>query len=176
MHIVKVFDNLHKPEKVLFMIIPDAEHTIRTLLRGFPIVTITGPRQSGKTTLARMVARGKPYVSLEDPDQRLAAHDAPALSLNVSLMVAFSARCNAARSFSRIPRPGSMPMAAWASLFSPVRNSSVYYRASASRWPTEPPLLSSRSLRGMRSSIYAFRSIYWSLCLFVLIILASCSR
>lgn len=59
------------------MIVRDAEHTIRTLLRGFPIVTITGPRQSGKTTLARMVFRDKPYVSLEDPDQRLSAHDDP---------------------------------------------------------------------------------------------------
>lgn len=59
------------------MIVRDAEHTLRTLLRGFPIVTITGPRQSGKTTLARMVFRDKPYVSLEDPDQRLSAHDDP---------------------------------------------------------------------------------------------------
>lgn len=47
------------------------------MLRGFPLVTITGPRQSGKTTLARMVFRDKPYVSLEDPDQRLSAHDDP---------------------------------------------------------------------------------------------------
>ncbi len=59
------------------MIPRDAEHTIRTLLLGFPIVTITGPRQSGKTTLAKMVSRDKPYVSLEDPDQRLFAQDDP---------------------------------------------------------------------------------------------------
>jgi len=59
------------------MIRRDAEDTIHSLLRGFPIVTITGPRQSGKTTLAKVVFPDKPYASLEDPDVRLAAHDDP---------------------------------------------------------------------------------------------------
>lgn len=47
------------------------------MLRGFPIVTITGPRQSGKTTLAKMIFKDKPYASLEDPDVRLFAQDDP---------------------------------------------------------------------------------------------------
>ncbi|GBE15553.1 hypothetical protein BMS3Abin14_01620 [bacterium BMS3Abin14] len=59
------------------MIKRNAESTIRQFLRGFPIVTITGPRQSGKTTLARVVFSGRPYVSLEDPDVRIAAIDDP---------------------------------------------------------------------------------------------------
>ena len=59
------------------MIKRDAEKTIRRLLRGFPIVTITGPRQSGKTTLAKALFTDKPYVSLEDPDTRLFATDDP---------------------------------------------------------------------------------------------------
>ena len=59
------------------MIRRDAEDAIRSLLRGFPIVTITGPRQSGKTTLAKVVYPDKPYASLEDPDVRLAARDDP---------------------------------------------------------------------------------------------------
>lgn len=59
------------------MIVRESEHSIRTLLRGFPIVTITGPRQSGKTTLARTVFSDRPYASLEDPDIRLAAQDDP---------------------------------------------------------------------------------------------------
>ena len=59
------------------MILRDSEQTIKTLLRGFPMVTLTGPRQSGKTTLAKAVFPDRPYVSLEDPDQRLAALDDP---------------------------------------------------------------------------------------------------
>jgi len=59
------------------MILRTARALIESLLQGFPIVTITGPRQSGKTTLAKAVFAGKPYVSLEDLDVRLAAHDDP---------------------------------------------------------------------------------------------------
>ncbi len=39
----------------------------------YPVVTILGPRQSGKTTLTRMTFPGKRYFSLEDPDIRIAA-------------------------------------------------------------------------------------------------------
>jgi uncharacterized protein len=59
------------------MINRDAEKTIKNLLRGFPIVTLTGPRQSGKTTLARAVFKNKSYASLEEPDLRQAAIDDP---------------------------------------------------------------------------------------------------
>ncbi len=59
------------------MITRHAEQTIRVLLKGFPIVTITGPRQSGKTTLAKTVFSNRPYASLEDPDLRNAATDDP---------------------------------------------------------------------------------------------------
>lgn len=37
---------------------------------GYPVITLTGPRQSGKTTLARAAFAEKPYVSLETPDER----------------------------------------------------------------------------------------------------------
>lgn len=43
----------------------------------YPVVTILGPRQSGKTTLARMTFPHKPYFSLEDPDTRAAAEADP---------------------------------------------------------------------------------------------------
>lgn len=59
------------------MITRDSEQSIRALLKGFPIVTLTGPRQSGKTTLAKAVFPDRPYASLEDPDIRLAALNDP---------------------------------------------------------------------------------------------------
>ncbi|MCY4492407.1 MAG: ATP-binding protein [Acidimicrobiaceae bacterium] len=42
-----------------------------------PAVTVTGPRQSGKTTLCRAVFADHPYVSLEAPDVRSFAVDDP---------------------------------------------------------------------------------------------------
>jgi len=44
--------------------------TALRLAQGFPVLAITGPRQSGKTTLARTLFAGKSYVSLEDPEER----------------------------------------------------------------------------------------------------------
>lgn len=43
----------------------------------YPVVTILGPRQSGKTTLACMAFPEKVYLSLEDPDLRMAAEADP---------------------------------------------------------------------------------------------------
>ena len=39
----------------------------------FPVITITGPRQAGKTTLAQLQFPDYKYVNLEDPDIRLLA-------------------------------------------------------------------------------------------------------
>lgn len=46
-------------------------------LKGFPVLTITGPRQSGKTTLARLLRPKAPHFSLEDPDTRAFALEDP---------------------------------------------------------------------------------------------------
>ena len=47
------------------------------LTQKYPIVTLTGPRQSGKSTLLRHAFPNYKYVSLEDPDMRLFATDDP---------------------------------------------------------------------------------------------------
>lgn len=48
----------------------NAEATIRRAAGWTPIVAVTGPRQSGKTTLCRALFPEKPYVSLEALDVR----------------------------------------------------------------------------------------------------------
>ncbi|MFC1850722.1 ATP-binding protein [candidate division CSSED10-310 bacterium] len=52
------------------------------LVKKYPVVTITGPRQSGKTTLCRMVFPEKSYVNLEAPDVRQFAIEDPRGFLN----------------------------------------------------------------------------------------------
>lgn len=54
-----------------------AEKTFNALLKQYPVVAVTGPRQSGKTTLVRHACPDKPYVLLEDLDTRQFAQDDP---------------------------------------------------------------------------------------------------
>ncbi len=53
------------------------EKELRAAARRMPIVTLTGPRQSGKTTLVRGVFPRHAYVSLERPDERSRAREDP---------------------------------------------------------------------------------------------------
>lgn len=46
------------------------EEKLTQLFKLFPIVSVTGPRQSGKTTLVKNTFKDLPYVSLENPDDR----------------------------------------------------------------------------------------------------------
>lgn len=59
------------------MIIRNAAEEVRLLASQFKAIAIVGPRQSGKTTLARSVFKDKPYVSLENPDMRRFAQEDP---------------------------------------------------------------------------------------------------
>ncbi|OGC23959.1 AAA family ATPase [candidate division WOR-1 bacterium RIFOXYB2_FULL_42_35] len=53
------------------------EKPLKSAAKKYPIVTLTGPRQSGKTTLAKTAFPKYRYVSLEDPDQRSFAEKDP---------------------------------------------------------------------------------------------------
>ena len=64
------------------MIDRNLEQALAASARSYPVVTVTGPRQSGKTTLARKVFAGYDYVSLENPDERTFALEDPRGFLN----------------------------------------------------------------------------------------------
>lgn len=64
------------------MIRRDVEKKVRLYSRQFRSLAIVGPRQSGKTTLAKQLFPKKPYVSLEDPDERTMALEDPRLFLH----------------------------------------------------------------------------------------------
>ncbi|MDD2426396.1 MAG: ATP-binding protein [Bacteroidales bacterium] len=51
--------------------------TILEIINYFPIITLTGPRQSGKTTLLRKIFEDLPYYSMENLDIRRFAHNDP---------------------------------------------------------------------------------------------------
>jgi uncharacterized protein len=48
----------------------DIEPIVKSARRDAPVIIITGPRQSGKTTLAKQCFADKPYVSLEIPHEK----------------------------------------------------------------------------------------------------------
>lgn len=51
--------------------------SLALLKKQYPILIVTGPRQSGKTTLCQNYFNKKPYVSLEDPDNRIFVEEDP---------------------------------------------------------------------------------------------------
>ncbi|HRW63222.1 MAG TPA: ATP-binding protein [Bacteroidales bacterium] len=59
------------------MIQRNAEKELRILSKQFKAIAIVGPRQSGKTTLARYVFSHLPYINLENPDTRRYAIEDP---------------------------------------------------------------------------------------------------
>lgn len=66
------------------MITREAQATILQMAKGFPVITVTGPRQSGKSTLVKSCFPQLPYVTLDsfptmeslrnDPQEFLARH------------------------------------------------------------------------------------------------------
>ena len=64
------------------MIKREISKTLKELCKKYPVISVTGPRQSGKTTLIQNLFQHKPYISLEDPDERLFALNDPRGFLN----------------------------------------------------------------------------------------------
>lgn len=59
------------------MISREISNKVLEYAKQYPVVTITGPRQSGKTTLCKMVFKDKSYVSLESMEERHFAQTDP---------------------------------------------------------------------------------------------------
>lgn len=55
----------------------ELEAELKFLAKGYPVVTVVGPRQSGKTTLVQHAFPEKKYVNLEFPDIRAMAMQDP---------------------------------------------------------------------------------------------------
>jgi len=53
------------------------EQKLLKMATKFPVIAITGPRQSGKTTLCKKIFKGYTYVSLENPDLKHFAESDP---------------------------------------------------------------------------------------------------
>lgn len=59
------------------MIFRIIEKEVKSTAKKYPVVLITGPRQSGKTTLAKLCFPDKKYINLEDPGLSIAASEDP---------------------------------------------------------------------------------------------------
>lgn len=55
----------------------DMEKVLRTTFKQYPVITIIGARQTGKSTMAQRVFPKKPYVNLEAPDIQTFARNDP---------------------------------------------------------------------------------------------------
>ena len=83
------------------MIFRNSKEKILEMVKKFPILVFTGPRQSGKTTLSRMIFPNYRYVSLENPDNFFFAQNDPKGFLKIyDKFVIFDEAQNAPHLFS----------------------------------------------------------------------------
>lgn len=80
MQIRSGISNLHKMERKY--IHRDITEAVKDAYNYFPVITITGPRQSGKTTLIRNLFPDSHYYSLENPNVLSVAKRDPVAFLN----------------------------------------------------------------------------------------------
>ncbi len=69
------------------MIKREIEQKLLALSEKFPVIAIIGPRQSGKTTLAKQAFPNHSYFNLEEPDTRLFAEGDPRSFLQTTPMI-----------------------------------------------------------------------------------------
>lgn len=68
---------IYERKKESMIIKRELQTQVEKLSKDYPVVTIIGPRQSGKTTLAKHTFPEKPYVNLETPAARMLALQDP---------------------------------------------------------------------------------------------------
>lgn len=69
------------------------ETELQTTAEEYPVITIIGPRQSGKTTLAKKVFPHHSYVNLENPELRTLAMEDPKTFWPQRMMKGLAVRC-----------------------------------------------------------------------------------
>jgi AAA+ ATPase superfamily predicted ATPase len=97
------------------------EQVLKKQLDKYPILAVTGPRQSGKTTLLEHLFPDYAYVSLENENVRSFAVDDPVGFLKNTLEKSFSTRYSGPRDCFPICKPKWTAAGKWDSLFSPGR-------------------------------------------------------
>lgn len=55
----------------------EVTNALKELIGKYPVLALTGPRQSGKTTLLKSIFPDYTYISLENPDNRNFAETDP---------------------------------------------------------------------------------------------------
>jgi len=87
------------------------EPVIKRAVNEFPAIVLTGPRQSGKTTLLKhLFEQTHRYVSLELPDVRSAAAADPRAFLETYPPLSYSMKCTIRLTFFLISRSISTPI------------------------------------------------------------------
>ena len=68
---------MYETTEVFVMIKREITSFIKNVSKKYPVTTITGPRQSGKTTLVKEIFKNKPYANLEQIEYRDFAENDP---------------------------------------------------------------------------------------------------
>jgi predicted AAA+ superfamily ATPase len=75
---------------------------LKKMLEKFPVLSLTGPRQSGKTTLLRSAFPAYTYFNLERPDHRMLIMEDPVGFLKIRVRELSSMKHKICRNYSAI--------------------------------------------------------------------------